>query len=210
MAATGDQRQRCGLRTRRVRTILSIKKCAAHRWPGFGLGDILIRDVMDGAGFGRYRAWRLTDTLDIFRCFRPATNRPTRLRQHELSDRGRWFPNRLPKLSLHRSELFLEVVGDQASIAQQFRWWTMSGPITAAILYDLVQCPHRVTMDAFGNAADRDPVNAFVELLWKRGTAFEDEVIAELTESFHLLICDPSLAPKRSGERWKPCGQVPR
>ena len=53
-------------------------------------------------------------------------------------------------------------------------------PITASTLYDLVNCPHRVTMDAFGNPAARDPVNAFVELLWKRGTEFENEVIANL------------------------------
>ena len=53
-------------------------------------------------------------------------------------------------------------------------------PITASTLYDLVNCPHRVTMDAFGNPAARDPVNAFVELLWKRGTEFENEVIADL------------------------------
>jgi predicted RecB family nuclease len=53
-------------------------------------------------------------------------------------------------------------------------------PITASVLYDLVNCPHRVTMDAFGNIAARDPVSAFVELLWKRGTEFEHEVIAGL------------------------------
>jgi hypothetical protein len=27
----------------------------------------------------------------------------------------------------------------------------MPTPITAAVLYDLVNCPHRVTMDAFGD-----------------------------------------------------------
>jgi cell division protease FtsH len=32
--------------------------------------------------------------------------------------------------------------------------------ITAATLYDLVNCPHRVTMDAFGDPAERDPVIA--------------------------------------------------
>jgi hypothetical protein len=67
----------------------------------------------------------------------------------------------------------------------------MSAPITAAILYDLVNCPHRVTMDAFGNAADRDPVNAFVELLWKRGTAFEYEVIADLSEKISFVNLRP-------------------
>ena len=59
-------------------------------------------------------------------------------------------------------------------------------PITASTLYDLVNCPHRVTMDAFGNIAVRDPVNAFVELLWKRGTEFENEVIADLAEKIPL------------------------
>jgi hypothetical protein len=53
--------------------------------------------------------------------------------------------------------------------------------ITADVLYDLINCPHRVTMDAFGDSAERDPINAFVELLWKRGSDFEDEVIADLS-----------------------------
>ena len=57
---------------------------------------------------------------------------------------------------------------------------TSNLPVTASTLYDLVDCPHRVTMDVFGNPAARDPVNAFVELLWKRGTEFENEVIATL------------------------------
>jgi len=57
----------------------------------------------------------------------------------------------------------------------------MSTVITADVLYDLVNCPHRVTMDTFGDPAERDPINALVELLWNRGTAFEDEVIADLT-----------------------------
>jgi len=35
-------------------------------------------------------------------------------------------------------------------------------------------------MDLFGNPADRDPVNAFVQLLWDRGAAHEDDVIATL------------------------------
>lgn len=46
------------------------------------------------------------------------------------------------------------------------------------MLYDLVQCPHRVSRDLFDDPGDRDPVNAFVELLWKRGNAFEAEVMA--------------------------------
>jgi hypothetical protein len=49
--------------------------------------------------------------------------------------------------------------------------------ITAAMLYDLVQCPHRPTMDLFGDPSKRDEVNPFVQLLWEKGTAFEHEVI---------------------------------
>ena len=34
-------------------------------------------------------------------------------------------------------------------------------PITASILYDLVRCPHRVALDAFGDPALRDALNGF-------------------------------------------------
>ena len=48
------------------------------------------------------------------------------------------------------------------------------------MLYDLVQCPHRVTMDLYGDASERVPVNEFVRLLWEKGTLFEHEVMAAL------------------------------
>ena len=41
----------------------------------------------------------------------------------------------------------------------------MNRHITASILYNLVQCPHRVTMDLFGDPAMKDPINLFVQLL---------------------------------------------
>lgn len=53
-------------------------------------------------------------------------------------------------------------------------------PITATMLYDLVQCPHRVTMDLYGDASERVPVNEFVRLLWEKGTLYEREVMAAL------------------------------
>jgi predicted RecB family nuclease len=56
--------------------------------------------------------------------------------------------------------------------------------VTASVLYDLVQCPQRVALDAFGNAADRDEINPFVRLLWERGTLFEHETIAKLQLPF--------------------------
>ncbi len=53
-------------------------------------------------------------------------------------------------------------------------------PVTAAILYDLVYCPHRVTMDLFGDPTQRDQVSPFVQLLWERGHLYEQEVIEGL------------------------------
>lgn len=64
----------------------------------------------------------------------------------------------------------------------------MSVPITAAMLYDLVQCPHRVSMDTFGDPALRDKISPFVQLLWDKGSLFEKEVIGNLS----LPFCDLS------------------
>ena len=52
------------------------------------------------------------------------------------------------------------------------------------MLYDLVVCPHRPTMDLRADPADRDPTHPFVELLWERGNAYEAKVIAGLTTPF--------------------------
>jgi len=52
------------------------------------------------------------------------------------------------------------------------------------MLYDLVVCSHRVTMDLSADPADRDPTHPFVELLWERGNAYEAEVIAGLSAPF--------------------------
>jgi len=63
----------------------------------------------------------------------------------------------------------------------------MDIPITASMLYDFVQCPHRVFLDLFGDPARRDPVSAFVQLLWERGSAFERETIEKLQIPFENL-----------------------
>ena len=60
----------------------------------------------------------------------------------------------------------------------------MNRPITAAMLYDYVRCPHRVCMDLFGDPSKRDKVSAFVQLLWDRGHAYEQEVIQGLSVPF--------------------------
>jgi hypothetical protein len=54
----------------------------------------------------------------------------------------------------------------------------LSPPITAAILYDVVHCPHRVALDAFGDPSQRDSISPFVQLLWERRSAFEIQVVA--------------------------------
>ena len=56
--------------------------------------------------------------------------------------------------------------------------------ITASMLYDLVMCPHRVAMDLFADPAERDPVSPFVQLLWDRGAAHEQRVVAGLGDQF--------------------------
>ena len=64
-----------------------------------------------------------------------------------------------------------------------------STPITASMLYDLVVCPHRVAMDLFANPAERDTVSPFVQLLWERGSAHEEQVVAGIGEPFvHLSM----------------------
>ena len=54
--------------------------------------------------------------------------------------------------------------------------------ITASQLYDHISCPHRVTLDAHGDPARRDPVSPFVRMLWDRGSAFERTSIDALPE----------------------------
>jgi len=59
--------------------------------------------------------------------------------------------------------------------------------ITASMLYNLVQCPHRLNLDLHEDPRKRDPESKFVELLWERGIDFENEVIASLKIPFSDL-----------------------
>ena len=54
----------------------------------------------------------------------------------------------------------------------------MATPISASMLYNLVQCPKRVALDLFGDPSIRDEVSAFVQLLWEQGAAYEQKVMA--------------------------------
>lgn len=56
----------------------------------------------------------------------------------------------------------------------------MVAPITATQLHDHLRCPHRVAMDAGADPALRDPVSPFVQLLWDRGVAHEQALVAAL------------------------------
>ena len=56
--------------------------------------------------------------------------------------------------------------------------------ITASMLYDLVECPHRPSMDLFADPLKRDKLSPFVQLLWEKGTAYEQEVVAGLDIPF--------------------------
>lgn len=50
-------------------------------------------------------------------------------------------------------------------------------PVTASMLYDLIACPHRVSMDLFANPAERDEVSPFIQLLWRKGAAHEQAIL---------------------------------
>jgi len=60
----------------------------------------------------------------------------------------------------------------------------MATTISASMLYDYVQCPHRLELDLFEDPSKRDPISTFVQLLWERGTDFEKEVINNLDMPF--------------------------
>ena len=68
----------------------------------------------------------------------------------------------------------------------------MGTSITASMLYNLVQCPHRLSLDLHEDPANRDPESKFVQLLWEKGTAFEQQVIQNLALPFIDLSAKPS------------------
>lgn len=47
------------------------------------------------------------------------------------------------------------------------------------MLYDIVACEHRLWMDLNADQSRRDVVSPFVELMWRRGRAHEDEAISQ-------------------------------
>ena len=61
---------------------------------------------------------------------------------------------------------------------------SMSDKLSANMLYNYVKCPHRLTMDLFGDYSKQDPISAFVKLLWEKGTDFEKQVVKGLEIPF--------------------------
>ena len=62
--------------------------------------------------------------------------------------------------------------------------------ISATLLYDFVHCPHRVSMDAFGDAAIRDETSPFVELLWEQGLVHESAIAEGLKITANMKLID--------------------
>jgi uncharacterized protein len=62
--------------------------------------------------------------------------------------------------------------------------------ISATQLYDFVHCPHRVSMDAFGDAVERGETSPFMELLWEQGLAHENAIAEGLTITANLKLLD--------------------
>ncbi len=59
--------------------------------------------------------------------------------------------------------------------------------ITASILYDYLQCPHRVWKDIYGDQNEKiQETNPFVELLWTKGVLHEEKVLAKIGDYLDL------------------------
>ena len=60
----------------------------------------------------------------------------------------------------------------------------MSIHVTASMLYDLLQCPYRVKLDSSSDLGRRDKVNPFVQMLWEKGSQYENEVMSGLEQDY--------------------------
>lgn len=88
------------------------------------------------------------------------------------------------------------MIASQITEMADFALGAMHPLITASMLYDLVQCPKRVELDLFGDPAERDEANAFVQMLWRRGALHERNVV----ESVELHALDLTGAPSDEKE----------
>ena len=59
--------------------------------------------------------------------------------------------------------------------------------ITASKLYDYIKCPHKVWRDVYGPQDEKiQETNPFVQMLWDRGVAHEENVVSEMGEYLDL------------------------
>jgi predicted RecB family nuclease len=60
----------------------------------------------------------------------------------------------------------------------------MKRAISASLLYNYIQCPHRVYLDLFEDPSKRDSESRFMQLLWEMGTLFERKTVSSLAVPF--------------------------
>jgi predicted RecB family nuclease len=81
----------------------------------------------------------------------------------------------------------------------------MKRDISASLLYNYSQCPHRVYLDVFEDQAKKDPESRFMQLLWEMGTLFERKTVSSLAVPFTDLSgrtgADRELLARESIER---------
>ena len=65
-------------------------------------------------------------------------------------------------------------------------------PVTASMLYDAVSCLMRVQLDIHGDPSDRDAVSPFIQMLWRCGSAHEEQIVAGIGRSAVDLRAVPS------------------
>ena len=64
-------------------------------------------------------------------------------------------------------------------------------PITGSMIYDLSSCERRLHLDLHGDHSRRDPVSDFVQMLWRVGSAHEDEMLAGIEDAVDLRGLPP-------------------
>ncbi|MFQ5753460.1 MAG: hypothetical protein ACE5HI_15835, partial [bacterium] len=56
--------------------------------------------------------------------------------------------------------------------------------VTGSMLYDLISCVHRPSMDIYADVNARDEISVFVKLLWEKGLLHEQNIIDGLDIDF--------------------------
>jgi len=73
--------------------------------------------------------------------------------------------------------------------------------ISASMLYNYIECPHRPAMDKFGDQSKMDEVSPFVEMLWERGAVHEQMVVDGLKHKVDDFVDLSSVSDMDERER---------